>query len=38
MEKKTEKIFFVFKITEFKWGTANSHNPEKATCNRQSMC
>ena len=38
MEEKTEKTFFVFKITGFEYGTANSHNPELDTSNRQSMC
>ena len=31
-------MFFVFKITGFEYGTANSHNPQQDTCNGQSMC
>ena len=38
MEYKTEEMFFVFKKTGFELGTANSHNQEPDTCNRQSMC
>ena len=38
MQKKTHKMFFVFKIITFEQGTANIHNPEQDTCNRQSMC
>ena len=38
MEEKTENIFFVFNITGFEEGTANSHNSEQDTSNRQSMC
>ena len=38
MEEKTEKTFFVFKITGFEYGTANSLNPEQDTCYRQTMC
>ena len=38
MEEKTEKTFFVFKITGFEYGTANSHNPKEDTCYRQTMC
>ena len=38
MEKKIEKMIFVFMITRIEQGTANSRNPEKDTCNWQSMC
>ena len=38
MEKKTKRIFFVLHIISFEWGTANIHNREQDTCNRQSMC
>ena len=31
-------MFFVFKITGYELGLANSHNPEQDTCNGQSMC
>ena len=37
MEKKTEKMFFVFKIIVFELGTANSHTPEQDIYNPQSM-
>ena len=38
MEQKTEKNIFVFQIIAFEYGTGNSQNLEKDTCNRQSMC
>ena len=38
MEWETDRIFFVFKITGFEKGTANSHKTEQDTCNGQSMC
>ena len=38
MEQKTKKIFLVFKVIAFEQGTANIHNPEQDTCNRQTMC
>ena len=38
MESKTKKIFLVFKIIAFEQGTANIHNPEQDTWNRQTIC
>ena len=35
MEYNTEKMFLFFKLIAFEQGTANSHNPEQDTCNRQ---
>ena len=38
MEEKTEKTFLVFNLITFKYGIANSHNPEQDTCHCKSMC
>ena len=35
MEKKTEKMVFVFNMISFKQGTRNSHTREQDTCNPQ---
>ena len=37
MEQKIHKKFFVFQISVFELGVANSHNLEHDTCRRQSM-
>ena len=36
--KKLKKYFLFFKIIASEYGTTNSHNSEKDTCNRESMC
>ena len=38
MEKKNQKIFFIFQITAFEIGVSNLHNLEQDTCHRMSMC
>ena len=38
IEQLIQKMFFISKIVAFELGARNSHNPERDTCHRQSMC
>ena len=38
MEEKVEKNILVFQIIAFDLAVATSHNLERDTCHRQSMC